>query len=84
LPIAILKPPKILKVLRAIEDRPALETAKRVRQRISAVFVFAISSGLAETDPAAIVTGALKPPLPKRRQPAIIELTPLQEMICKV
>jgi integrase len=26
----------------------------------------------------------LKPPLPKRRQPAIIELTPLQEMICKV
>jgi integrase len=84
LPVAMLKPPKILEVLRAIEDRPALETAKRVRQRISAVFVFAISSGLAETDPAAIVTGALKPPLPKRRQPAIIELTPLQEMICKV
>jgi integrase len=26
----------------------------------------------------------LKPSLPKRRQPAIIELTPLQEMICKV
>jgi integrase len=84
LQIAILKPPKILEVLRAIEDRPALETAKRVRQRISAAFVFAISSGLAETDPAAIVTGALKPPLPKRRQPAIIELTPVREMICKV
>ena len=83
-PIADLKPPKILEVLRAIEDRPALETAKRVRQRISAVFVFAISSGLAETDPAAIVTRALQPPLPKRRQPAIIELTPLQDMICKV
>lgn len=83
-PIADLKPPKILEVLRAIEDRPALETAKRVRQRISAVFVFAISSGLAENDPAAIVTGALRPPLPKRRQPAIIELTPLQDMICKV
>lgn len=29
-PIADLKPPKILEVLRAIEDRPALETAKRV------------------------------------------------------
>lgn len=83
-PIADLKPPKILEVLRAIEDRPALETAKRVRQRISAVFVFAISSGLAENDPAAIVTGALRPPLPKRRQPAIIELTPLQDMICTV
>ena len=83
-PISDLKPPKILEVLRMIEDRPAIETAKRVRQRMSAVFVFAISSGLAETDPAAIVTGALQPPLPKRNQPAIIELAPLQDMICKV
>ncbi|MBL0925390.1 MAG: integrase arm-type DNA-binding domain-containing protein [Sphingomonadaceae bacterium] len=83
-PISDLKPPKILEVLRIIEDRPAIETAKRVRQRMSAVFVFAISSGLAQTDPAAIVAGALKPPLPKRNQPAIIELAPLQDMICKV
>jgi integrase len=83
-PISDLRPPKILEVLRMIEDRPAIETAKRVRQRISAVFVFAISSGLAETDPAAIVAGALKPPLPKRNQPAIIELAPLQQMIRKV
>jgi integrase len=82
-PISDLKPPKILEVLRMIEDRPAIETAKRVRQRMSAVFVFAISSGLAETDPAAIVSGALLPPLPKRNQPAIIELAPLQTMICK-
>ncbi|GLK86849.1 phage integrase central domain-containing protein [Ancylobacter defluvii] len=28
----------VLDVLRAIEDRPAIETAKRVRQRISAVY----------------------------------------------
>jgi integrase len=83
-PISGLKPPKILEVLRMVEDRPAIETAKRVRQRMSAVFVFAISSGLAETDPAAIVAGALKPPLPKRNQPAIVELAPLQDMICKV
>jgi integrase len=83
-PISELKPPKILEVLRMIEDRPAIETAKRVRQRMSAVFVFAISSGLAETDPAAIVAGALLPPLPKRNQPAIIELAPLQIMIRKV
>ncbi|MCJ8143366.1 integrase arm-type DNA-binding domain-containing protein [Ancylobacter sp. A5.8] len=42
-------------VLRAIEARPAIETAKRVRQRISAVFVFAIGSGLATQDPAPVL-----------------------------
>ncbi len=39
LPIAQLKPPKIMEVLRPIEDRGAVETAKRTRQRISAVFI---------------------------------------------
>lgn len=60
----------VLEVLREIEGRPAIETAKRVRQRMSAVFVFAIASGVASSDPAAIVQKALKP-LKKGRQPAI-------------
>jgi integrase len=48
LPIAELKPPLIMAVLTAIEDRGAIETAKRVRQRVSAVFVYAIAKGLAD------------------------------------
>jgi hypothetical protein len=39
LPITEITPPIVLNVLRAIERRPAIETARRVRQRMSAVFV---------------------------------------------
>ncbi len=45
LPITSLTPPKILEVLTAIEDRGVIETAKRLRQRISAVFTYAIAKG---------------------------------------
>ena len=82
LDIATITPPLVLKVLRAIEARPAIETARRVRQRISATFVYAIASGLAEQDPAGIVTGALAP-LVKGRQPAVTDLTEARTMLAK-
>lgn len=62
-------PPDVLEVLRVIEKKPAVETAHRVCQRMSAVFVFGIASGIASNDPAAIVQGALQP-VRKGRQPA--------------
>ncbi|WP_414885307.1 phage integrase central domain-containing protein [Sphingomonas sp. Root241] len=37
LPVAQLSPPLVMAALREIEARGAIETAKRVRQRISAV-----------------------------------------------
>lgn len=80
LPIAQLTPPLILAVLREIESRGAIETAKRVRQRISAVFVYAIAQGIAQTDPAEKLGAVLKP-LRKGRQPAITELNSLKKMI---
>lgn len=51
LPISELTAPKILDVLEAIEERGSIETAKRVRQRISAVFVYTIAKGMAQSDP---------------------------------
>ncbi len=80
LPIAQLTPPLILSVLREIEARGSIETAKRVRQRISAVFVYAIAEGIAKNDPAEKLGAVLKP-LRKGRQPAITDLRPLQRMI---
>lgn len=80
LPIAQLSPPLILAVLREIESRGAIETAKRVRQRISAVFVYAIAQGIAINDPAEKLGAVLKP-LRKGRQPAITELASLKKMI---
>jgi integrase len=61
--------PEVLKVLRAIERRGAIETAHRLGQRISAVFVFAIASGLATQNPAAAIKQALQP-VRRGRQPA--------------
>jgi hypothetical protein len=52
--------------------RGAVETAHRLRQRISAVFRYA-ASDIAETDPAAFVGAALQP-VRKRKQPAFREL----------
>ena len=76
-------PRLVLAALRTIEARPAIETAHRVRQRMSAVFVYAISCGVGETDPAAIVKGALSPII-KGRQPALIEVDELRSMLTKV
>lgn len=79
-PIETITAPMVLEVIRAIEARRAKETARRVRQRMSAIFGFAIGSGLAEGDPAAVVRGALAP-LKKGRQPAIVSLVDLRTMM---
>lgn len=80
LPVADLTPPLILAALREIEARGSIETAKRVLQRITAVFGFAIAEGLVKTDPSERLDAALKP-LRRGRQPAILKLAPLKEMI---
>src|SRR5690606_23641760 len=70
-PITEIDAPMVLDTLRQVERRGSIETAKRIRQRLSAVFVFAISQGRGKDDPAAIVGGALKPLPRKGRQPAL-------------
>lgn len=80
LPISELTPPIVLDALRSVEARGSIETAKRIRQRISAVFVYAIANGIAQSDPAEKLGGVLKP-LRKGRQPAITDLKRLQQMI---
>ncbi|BBE36107.1 tyrosine-type recombinase/integrase [Sphingosinicella microcystinivorans] len=80
LPVSEISAPLVLDVLRTIEDRGALETAKRVRQRISAAFVYAIAQGFAQHDPSERLGVVLKP-LRKGRQPAITDLAELQRML---
>jgi hypothetical protein len=58
-PIDAVTPAIVYAVLEAIERRPAIETAHRIRQRTSEVFVYAISRGLREDDSAIIVKSAL-------------------------
>ncbi len=70
-----------LAVLRKIEERSAIETAKRVRQRMSGVFVYAIASGLAETNPALIVEKALRPIEARGKQAAITDLDEVRKLL---
>ncbi len=65
--------PKIREMLQAVQANGAIETAHRLRQRISAVFRFAIASDLAENDPAAAIGGALQSVV-KGKQPALLRI----------
>ena len=84
MPLAAITPPVVLNALRLVEQRGRLETARRVRQRISAVFALAMSEGLVDSDPAAIVGRALMPPGPARRQPALLELADARALLAAV
>lgn len=84
IPLKEIDAPIVLAVLRKIEKRGAIETAKRVRQRISAVFVHGISTGICNNDPAALISGALQPLPRKGKQPAITNLDGLRELLRKV
>lgn len=81
-PVSLLTPKLVFDVLKAIEDRGAIETAKRVRQRISAVCIYAIAKGFMESDPAEKLGVALKP-MRRGRQPAITDIDELRAMIVK-
>lgn len=91
LPITTIKAPRLLDLLSAIEARGAVETAHRVRQRISAVFVYAIAAGITDTDPAASLGKALNAKPRTKPQPSIIDgireqaerLAAVREMLTK-
>ena len=59
-PIASITAPDVLKAIRQIESREAIDTAHRARGYCGEVFRFAIAAGLAERDPAADIRDALK------------------------
>ena len=82
-PIKDITPQDVIAVLRLVEARGAKDTARRIRQRMSGVFVYAIASGRGENDPAAVVQKAMAP-MRKGRQPAVTNLGAAREMLAKV
>ena len=71
LPLVDIDGPMILKVLRKVEKRGAIDTAKRLRQHVSAIFQFSMAEGVCASDPAAGIVKGLKPTPPPGRQPAV-------------
>lgn len=73
LPIRLVLAPKLLDVLNKVEERGAIETAHRLRQRVSSIFVYGIAAGLCDADPAASLGKALKKKPRATKQPSIID-----------
>ena len=65
-------PPELLKVLRRMEARGALEKAHRARNDCSRIFRYAIATGRAERDAAADLKGAIAPRV-TRHHPSITD-----------
>ncbi|MCM2471131.1 tyrosine-type recombinase/integrase [Agrobacterium vitis] len=80
LPIDQITAPEVLAVLRLVEARGAVETVTRIRQRISSVFVYAIATGRATSDPSASLEKAFTRAI-KRKQPAVTSIEALRKML---
>jgi integrase len=79
-PIAELKAPELLTVLRRIESRGALVTAHRAMQNCGQIFRYAVATGRAERDPTGDLRGAL-PPAKEKHHASIIEPKHVAELL---
>ncbi len=79
-----IEPADVLELLRAVERRGARETARRLRQRISAVFELAIGEGWCTSDPAEKVGRGLKKPAAVRHHAAVMTIVDARQLLAEV
>lgn len=72
--LTTIEPAAVLELLLAIEERGCVESARRIRERISGVFRMGISMKLCTADPAALIADELSPRPLQRPQPALLDL----------
>ena len=82
-PIAEISAPEILRCLRRIEERGALDTAHRALQNAGQVFRYAVATGRADRDPCGDLRGAL-PPAKKGHFAAITDPAEVAELLRKI
>ncbi|MEN9433567.1 MAG: hypothetical protein RLZZ422_1156 [Pseudomonadota bacterium] len=61
IPMETLSAPDVLQVVRRVEARGALDKASKVKQRIGAVFRYAVATGRVKYNPVPDLAGALQP-----------------------
>lgn len=83
LEISSITPSTMLAVFRKIEERGALEIAKRMRQTTSQIFRYAIATERATTDPTRDLQDALKPS-PRVRHMAKLRADELEDFFAKL
>jgi hypothetical protein len=82
LPLIDIDGPTVLAMLRKVEHRGAIDTAKRIRQHVSAVFAMGIAEGVCANDPAGpSLVKALKPTPKGGKQPALKDLAAARRLV---
>lgn len=85
MPMAEIDKPLLLSVLRKIENRGSIETARRVKQRVGAVYRYAnAENGANLENPAVDIDDALKKLPPAKRYPALLNVKALRAMISDI
>lgn len=80
-PIVDIDEKLLLSVLRKVEERGAIETASRLRQRCERIFKYAVANGCKCGNPAFAVKEAMKPVPKSKLWPAITDLDGLHKLM---
>jgi len=81
MPMDEIDKPTLLAALRQIENRGAVETARRVKQRIAKIYRFANAEGANLVNPGDDINDALKPLPPAKRHPALVKIDEIRAML---
>lgn len=81
MPMDEIDKPLLLSVLKRIEARGAIETARRVKQRVSSIYKYVNAYGAKLDNPAADINEALAPLPPSKRYPALLEVSAIRTML---
>ncbi|KPF63251.1 tyrosine-type recombinase/integrase [Porphyrobacter sp. AAP60] len=81
MPMDVIDKPLLLSLLKKIEARGAIETARRVKQRIAAIYRYVNAHGAGLENPANDINDALAPLPPSKRYPALLEVDAIRRML---
>jgi len=81
MPLDEIDKPLLLAVLRKVENRGAIETARRAKQRVAAIYRYANAHGAKLENPAVDINDALAPLPPSKRYPALLTVDAIRVMI---
>lgn len=81
MPMDVIDKPLLLSVLKKIEGRGSIETARRVKQRVAAVYRYVNAHGAGLENPANDLNDALAPLPPSKRYPALLDVDAIKRML---
>lgn len=81
MPMDVIDKPLLLSVLKKIEARGSIETARRVKQRVAAIYRYVNAHGAGLENPANDLNDALAPLPPSKRYPALLDVNAIKRML---